>query len=159
MSGGFKFRLNVVRDIRKREQDAQRRVVAEAVRAVVGVRGRIGQFEAELEGETIAARGERGARYLDMTSVRNHYLHRGAMKRSLSEAREQLGKSQAKLDDEREKLAQATKRLNVIVRLYEKRKLRYDTWVRRREQAVWDEAALQFHGRQQETGVVKIGKA
>ena len=159
MSRGFKFRLNVVRDIRKRDQDVQRRVVAEAVRAVVGVRARVGQLEGELEGETIAARGERDARFLDMTALRNHYLHRGAVKRNLSETREQLGLSQSKLDEEREKLAQATRRLNVIVRLYEKKKLRYDTWLRRREQAVWDETALQFHGRQQETGVVKIGKS
>jgi flagellar export protein FliJ len=63
----------------------------------------------------------------------------------ITEAERELQRTADELNREREKLAEAVKQLKVIEKLREKQKLRYDSAIRRQEQAGYDEAALQMH--------------
>ena len=149
MAGGFRFRLEVVRRLRQQALDAQRRVVAGAVRSVVRAQNRIVQLTQELHGSMGEARDARQAKRLDLVSLCAHQRHRGWLHRRILESEQELGREEAELDTERERLAETMKRLKVIEKLREKQKLRYDTAIRRREQAFYDEAALQTHRQRQ----------
>ncbi len=127
MANGFRFRLEVVRRLRRQALDAQRRVVAEAVRSVARVQDRIAQLMQELGASMHNARDAQQAGRLDVVSLRAYQHHRGRLHRRSLEARQELAKKEAELNAEREKLAEAMKRLKVIEKLREKQKLRYDT--------------------------------
>ncbi len=147
MAGGFRFRLEVVQKLRQQRLDAQRRVVADAVRAVGSVEDRIGQLTQELSGSVLQSRDVQRARRLDISSLCAHQHRRGWVHRQITEAERELQRTVDELNREREKLAEDVKQLKVIEKLREKQKLRYDTAIRRQEQAGYDEAALQLHWR------------
>lgn len=149
MANGFRFRLEVVRRLRRQALDAQRRVVAGAVRSVARAQDRIAQLAQELRGSMYEARDAQQARRVDVVSLRAHQHHRGWLHRRILESEHELERKEAELNTERDKLAEAMKGLKVIEKLREKRKLRYDTAMRRREQAAYDEAALQLYRRRQ----------
>lgn len=150
--------MEVVRKLRKRAQDAQRRVVAGEVRAVGQMRGRIAGLRGELRNQLHQVRDVQMGRLVDVASLRSHHLRRGLLWKEVYAAQEELDRRQAKLDEERNALAAATKQLRVIEKLYEKRKTKYEVWVRRREQAAWDEAALHVHGRRQGMNPSDVGE-
>jgi len=145
MGGRFKFRLEVVRRIRKEAQDAQRRVVGEAIRSLQDTQGRIARLGEQLEGATQDARDVQSGRFLNMAWLRSHHLHQGYMRRHVVSAQAELNGRRTRLDEERAKLAEVTKRLKAIEKLRERRKTQHDAGLRRREQADLDEAALQTH--------------
>ena len=114
MAGKFRFRLEVVRRVRQQAQDAQRRVLADALRAVTAVEWRIAHLTREL-GETMGqARDAQRGRRLDMVSLRGHQFYRGSVHRRILESRTELARRRAELDRERAKLGEATKRLKVM---------------------------------------------
>ena len=147
MARGFRFRLEVVRRIRKQAQDAHRREVADAIRSVSAAEDQIAELDGRLRTTVNHTRDTQQARRLDMVSLQRHHLYRGWLHRRRVEAREELGRRQAELDRRREKLAEATKQLKVIEKLREKQQNRYDLLIERQEQAAYDEAALQTYGR------------
>ena len=147
MARGFRFRLEVVRRLRKQAQDAQRRVVAGAVRSVAEAQNRLTELAGELRSTVGRTRETQRARRIDVVSLQRHQLYRGWLYRRRMEAREELGRRHVELDRQRENLAEATKQLKVIEKLREKQKMRYDLRVERQERAAYDEAALQTHRR------------
>jgi flagellar FliJ protein len=150
MAGQFRFRLEVVERLRRQAQDAQRRVVADAVRAVQRVETRIEHLTRQLADTMDRARGTQGVARLDVVSLRGHQIYRGYLHRQLLQSTAELARRQRELQAERAKLAEASKRLKVIEKLRERHWNRYVTALRREEQAATDEVALQgfLRGRQ-----------
>ena len=154
---GFRFKLEVVRKLRKQAQDAQRRVVADAVRSVVGVEDRIAHLGREVQATIDERREAQGAAHIDMTRLRGHELYRGWLYHKTGEAGTELARCQVSLNEERDKLATASKELKVIEKLRERQKARYDLLIRRQEQATSDEAALQTYLRSRGGHGAKVG--
>ena len=150
MAGRFRFRLDVVERLRRQAQDARRRVVADALRAVKRVEARIDQLTRQLGDTMDRARGTQGAARIDLVSLRGHQIYRGYLHRRLLQSTAELSQRQRELQTERGKLAEASKRLKVIEKLRERHWNRYVTALRREEQAATDEVAVQgfLRGRQ-----------
>ena len=143
MAGRFRFRLDVVERLRRQARDARRRVVGDAVRAVQSVEHRIDQLARQLAETFDRTRGVQRAERLDMVSLRGHQVYRGYLHRRILQSGVELSERQRELEVERDKLAEASKRLRVIEKLHERHWRRYLTQLHREEQAVNDEAALQ----------------
>ena len=143
MARGFTFRLEVVRRIRQRLQDEQRRVVAEAARRVRAVEERIERAGEALRHEVEALRGAQVAKRLDMASLRGHRFYMSRLHREIREAEILLAAKQEKLAGERAELAEVSKRLKVIEKLKERQWQRYLQRINRAERAMEDETALQ----------------
>ncbi|MFQ5589953.1 MAG: flagellar export protein FliJ [Phycisphaerae bacterium] len=152
MPRAFRFRLEVVRTIRRQELDAQRRAVANLLRTIGRLRSGADELKQELHRSMHEARVAQLGGQLDVDALQAHLSRRGRVRRRILQADEELALKQAELDIERKKLADAHKRLKVIDKLHDTRKLKYDTTLRRWEQAECDEAALQMHSRREYTG-------
>ncbi|UCE60336.1 MAG: flagellar export protein FliJ [Phycisphaerales bacterium] len=153
---GFRFKLEVVRRLRKQAQDTQRRAVAGAIRSVVRVEDRIARLGREVQSTLDGRREAQGVAHVDMACLRGHELYRGWLSYKTREARAELARCQASVNEERDKLATATKELKVIEKLRERQKARYDTWIRRQEQSASDEAALQTYLRDRGQSSTKV---
>ncbi len=147
MAGRFRFRLETVERIRRREQDERRRGVALAIQEVQRVKERIGVLTQQLANSIDLKRGLQRAEHVDMRSLRGHQFHLGDLHRRILESGEQLTQRRSVVDQERAKLAEASKRLKVIEKLREKQWNRHVMALRREEQAAMDEAALQKYVR------------
>ena len=139
----FRFRLETVRRLREQSRDAQRRVVAEAVRAVTRIEERITQLAGELQDACGRSRDVRGAGMLDTMSLKGHQVYRSWLHRKIAESHEELADKQALLERERAKLAEVSTRLKVIENLRDRQWKRHLVEVAREERAVGDEAAQQ----------------
>lgn len=141
MARGFQFRLEVVRRVRKRAQDAQRRVVADSVRAVRKVERRIADLKGDLDRSVRRSRDARMERRVDVFSLRGHQMFQASVHRHLLEAVGEMSQRQGELDTERAKLAEVANRLKAIEKLREKRWAEYVKGLEKRERAAYDEAA------------------
>ena len=112
MARRFRFRLETVRKLRERARDAQRRVVADAVRDVNGIEKLLAQLDQQLRGTIDRARGIHEERRLDVTSLRGHQFYRGWLHRKILESTVELAARKTRLEAERDKLGEASKRLN-----------------------------------------------
>ena len=148
MAGGFKFSLEVLLRVRKQERDAQRRVVAEALRGIDTIERRIGEATEALRIEKDDTRDARGGARLDLSALRGHQFYVSRLHRWIGEGRMDLASQQTLLEKEREKLAEVSKRLKAIEKLREKHLQRHMLLERRRERATEDELAAQRYIRQ-----------
>ena len=149
MARGFQFRLEVVRRVRGQAQDAQRRVVADAVRTVQVVEKRIEKLNQDLHRSICRSRDDRMNLRVDVFSLRGHQMFQSSVHRHLIEASRQLTERQAVLNAERVGLAGASKRLKAIEKLREKQWNRYTKAIQKREQAAYDETSTILHARSQ----------
>lgn len=154
MAQGFRFRLEVIRQIRRREREAQRRVVADAVRVVTEVKDRIEQLSDQLRRSIDGMRDSRRDQGLDVSTIRSQQVHRGQLQQRIMASYTELAAKQESLDKDRRQLAEATKRLKVIEKLRDKKWARYTERIRAAEQSAVDEAAMEVHRRRQ--GVVAL---
>lgn len=145
MATRFRFRLEVIRRLREQAQDAQRRVVADAARAVSRIDGRIARMRQELEDTARRSRDIQQTRQLDLTSLRGDQFYRGWLHHRIIESGEERRHRQAELDRERAKLVEVSKRLKVIERLREKQWRCHQAAAGREEQGGYDEIALQAY--------------
>ena len=143
MARRFKFRLETVRKIRGRERDAQRLVVAEKARDAETARSRIAGLSNEVTDEVQQARDARPGGRLELGRVRMHLLHRAWLQEAIETARAEFGEREAVLRAERSKLAEASKRFEVIEKLRHRQWCRHRLEVGREEQTAADEAAQQ----------------
>ncbi len=141
MAGRFRFRLEAVRRVRKQTQDTQRRVVADAARAVQEVGKRMGRLTEELDLTMDRSRDARQPNDLDISALRNHQVYRGCLHRRLMESATEIVKRRATLDVERSKLAETTKRLKAIEKLRERKLASHVKALHREELAGQDETA------------------
>ncbi len=143
MACRFRFRLETVRRLREQARDAQRRVVADAVRAVTRIEDRIARLARETQDACGRSRNARDFRFLDVVSLCGHQLYQNWLHRKTAESHQELAEKQAVLERERTKLAEASTRLKVIENLRERQWKRHLVEVAREEQAASDEAAQQ----------------
>lgn len=152
MAKRFRFRLEVVRKLRKRREDECRRVVAERFRRIGEVRGRIDRMNGQLHEERFAVQGLVGAtdgpesrpKMVDVTELRRHQVYVHHLRRRLAETNRELAEQQAELAREQGLLAEASKELKVIDKLEERQRARYELDLRRTELAEADEVGAQF---------------
>ena len=161
MAKRFRFRLEVVRRLRKQKEDECRRVVAERLRQVSGVRGRIGMQTEHLHQEHSAMRrgasaGDAAACRLDMNELRRRHAYVNYLHRSINEAKGELVRQQVEFEREQARLAEASKELKVIDKLEERQRARHELGVRRAESAEADEVAAQFARRGAAGACVKV---
>ncbi len=142
MARKFQFRLEVVRKLREKARDEQRRVVAAEVRAVRDIEERIAQLTSQLRETVELTRDGQSTPRLDVAQLRGHHVHRHWLHHRVMESDMDLSQHRRKLDEERNKLGEATARLKAIEKLREKRWARHLVQVRREEQAQTDEAAV-----------------
>ena len=143
MAGRFRFRLEVVRRIRRQAQDAQRRVVAESIRAAAAAEERINRLTQDLRHTIDLTREAQGAKALDLVPLRGHQFYSGWLQRQILESDRELAGRRAEVDRERARLAEATKKLKVVEKLREKQWARHMKEVHREEQAAFDEVGAQ----------------
>ncbi|MEK7710751.1 MAG: flagellar FliJ family protein [Planctomycetota bacterium] len=141
MAKRFQFRLEVVRKLRERAHDEQRRVVAGAIGAVAGAERRIERLSDQLRETVEVTRGERLTERLDVAALRGQQFYRSWLHGRLLDSDAALAKKKVELDLERAKLGEASAQLKAIEKLRERRWKRYLVQVRREEQAVNDEVA------------------
>lgn len=143
MAKRFRFKLEAVKRIRVQSRDAQRRAVADAVREVHLKEEAIRDYEGQLRDTVTKTAVAQEAQRLDMTLIRGHQFYRTRMQQRIVRAELDLADSQAELRGQQAKLGEATKRLRVIEKLYDKQWQRYTLQVGREEQAELDEVAAQ----------------
>jgi len=149
MARRFRFRLETVRRLRKQALDAQRRVVADAVQALVRVEERIAVLTRRWHGVVDQSRDAMRIQRLDLVSLSGHQVYRGWLDQEIGKSKESLGRKRAELDAERARLAETSKELKVIDKLRERQWERFSVKIAREEQVANDEAALQMYLRRQ----------
>jgi len=148
MARRFRFRLEAVRKLRERERDTQRRTVGEAARQVRQAEERIALLTEQLQGTMDQSREARRRGLLDMGSMCGQQFYRGWLQQCILASDAELSAGKSRLDAERARLGEASKRLKVIENLRLRQWTRYRAEVSREEQGVADEAALQMYMRE-----------
>lgn len=142
MAGRFRFRLEIVLQLRERAEQAQQQVLAEAQRTAGDVRRRYEAFADAIGESRETERGMRQSRVLDLETVRQLQWHQGWLKSELRSAEARLRAQSAKVEEERAKLAEAAMQRRVIEKLREKRLEQHRLILKREEQKRMDEIAL-----------------
>lgn len=143
MAGPFRFRLETVLRVRTQQRDAQRRVLAKALRNVRTVQRRIDEASQAMRLEVDRTRETRGVARLDVAALRGQQLYMARLHRQILEGRLALAEKRKIVEQERERLAEASKRLKAIEKLRERHWRRYQLQERRMERAREDEIAVQ----------------
>ena len=143
MPRGFTFRLEALLRVRRQARDAQQRVVAEVVRRVKQQEAQIRRTNEVLRTEVEALRTSQHRDHLDLAELQGHRSYMGRLHRELREAAERLSEAESVLDQERAKLAEASKQHKVIEKLKEKQYARYRAHIDRMERMLEDESGLQ----------------
>lgn len=155
MARRFRFRLDTVERVRRSLRDAQQRVVAEAARAVAAARSRETSWTNDLQGSFAGSRMVQCAARIDMSCLLTHQLHRGWLRRTIESAGAEVLEKLHKFEEERIKLADASKHLKVIEKLRERQWQRHVQEIKREEQATNDEAAVHMFLRGARTSAVE----
>lgn len=162
MARKFQFRLATVERLRRESRDVQRRVVAEHARGVSQLEAELAVVADEMvnnESQLRAALVQRaGEMRLDVDALRRQQTHRVYLRGDLASRVDALAQRRRTLQAERNRLAEATKHLKVIEKLRARRWQNHLAELRREEQALTDEAALNLsryglrRGRTQDDG-------
>jgi flagellar FliJ protein len=142
MAKRFEFSLETVLRLRRQDNDAQRRVMAEALRGLRQAEIRVKRVEQEISDQTAAVRGEQGVGTIDVAAVRGHQFYMTRLHAALRTSQMNVTAARAVVDAERGKLAETSKRLKVIEKLRERRYQRYTQEAARRDRIDEDEVAL-----------------
>jgi flagellar FliJ protein len=139
MAKRFVFKLETVLRLRQQREDRQKRVVAERLRQIGQMRGRIAALERQIREQVAGLRADALHTTLDVVGLaRNrHYLSR--LQRHRLEAQSQLGMLEKRLAQERAVLAHAAKERKVIEKLKERQYARYQKDLARQERIEADD--------------------
>jgi flagellar export protein FliJ len=143
MAAAFRFRLEVVRELRKRARDAQQRVVARAGSETARAHQRVEQLADQISDTKQHEVLARSAPRMDIRAVSSLAIHRAWLGRQSELATAEHRERLRILDAEREKLAEAGRRLKAIEKLRERRWNAYVRALKKAEQAQLDETAIQ----------------
>ena len=157
MAKVFRFRLEVVERVRAQSVDKQRRVVADAVRALTTAEQRVANVTDELRDLALQTRDAKQAVVLDVGSLRGQQFYRGWLADQAIKAEAEAGERRQGLALERNRLAEASKRLKVIERLRERQWERFRVEQNRREQVDLDEVAIQVFRHASSHDAVGVG--
>ena len=141
MAKKFQFRLDVVRDMRKRARDEAARMVAGKVTEVAAVQRRVEAFSRQLRDVVETGRTDREEKRLEIAALKTQQYYGKWLHDRITESSATLVYTEAELSEERGKLTQATAKLKAIEKLRERRWQRHTLLVRREEQGITDEVA------------------
>jgi hypothetical protein len=147
--------LDAVERLRRSARDAQQRVVAEATRAVAAARSRETSWINDLQGSFSGSRMVQSAARIDMSCLLTYQLHRGWLRGTVESAGAEVLEKLHKFEEERTKLAEASKHLKVIEKLRERQWQRHVQEIKREEQVANDEAAVHMFLRDARATMVK----
>lgn len=143
MAKRFRFKLEAVYQLRRRERDAQRRKVAEAVRALIAAERRVESLTDSLRATVSAGRNMQSSVSLDVGFLRSQRFHQSWLHGAILESNAEVTRHEKELDAQREALGRANARCKSIEKLKERRWRRYCREVKREENALFDEIAVQ----------------
>ncbi|MEK6675108.1 MAG: flagellar FliJ family protein [Planctomycetota bacterium] len=143
MAKRFVFSLEIVRKLRDQSRRVQQRTLAEAQRDVNDVQARLADNERQVSVSMEEERTASSQPGLDVSAVRRQLLHRGWLKRKETELMKEWNDRRLIVIREREKLAEAIKRLKVIEKLRERRWAQHVEQEHRVERKAADETASQ----------------
>jgi flagellar export protein FliJ len=141
MAGKFQFRLEVVRDIRKRVRDEIARTVGAKASEATATRKRVDEIRQEIATTAADSRAHRQMRNLSLSELRIQQYYGKWLSDRSSAAAKDMQRVEKELRAERERLAQATARFKAIEKLRERKWDRHIQTLRREEQATMDEIA------------------
>jgi flagellar export protein FliJ len=141
MAKKFQFRLDVVRDMRKRSRDDAARVVAERLTQVAAVQQRVEDFSKQLRDTLKIGCLERAEKSIEVAVLKTQQYYGKWLHDRITDASSTLRLAAENLSQERTKLAQAAANLKAIEKLRERKWRKHLLLVRRDEQAMTDEVA------------------
>ena len=141
MAKRFEFRLEAVRQLRKRARDRAARSVALQQAVVNAVAARTDEFADRLEAEQASGRSHRETVRLDMPELRSRQYHSKWLEDQIAEASNELRSATAELALERDKLGRSLAALKGIEKLRERCWTTHLRELQREEQAETDEIA------------------
>jgi flagellar export protein FliJ len=148
MAKRFEFRLQTVLRIRKQDEDACKRVVADRLRRINAVHSEVVALQGQIAGEVNAFRQTHAVGRLDMRQVMQHrhwliHLHQGVLM-----AHSRLAELQRQLEQDRIALTEARRRVRVLEKLKERQYERYRHELNRLEARENDEIGNTLYLRQ-----------
>lgn len=141
MAKKFQFRLDAVRDMRKRARDEAARRVAVKLTEVAAVQRRVEDFSRQLRDLVDTGRADREGKSIEIAALRMQQYYGKWLHDRIMETSTALLQRESELSEERGNLTQATAKLKAIEKLREKRWQKHVLLVRREEQATTDEVA------------------
>lgn len=155
MSKKFQFRLDVVRDMRRRARDEAARLVAAKLVEAAAVQRRVEEFSRQMRDTVEMGRSDRAGGSIEIAALKLQQYYGKWLHDRIVEASSKLRQVEAELTDERMKLSLATAKLKAIEKLRERRWQRHLQLVRREEQAITDEVGgrMAYSGMRVEEGV------
>lgn len=141
MAKRFSFRLDAVRDMRKRKRDEAARKMAAKAAEVTATQQRVESLSKQLRDAVAVGRVDRTEARVEVAALKVQEYHGRWLHGQILGSMQSLARVEREYEEERVGLAQATAKLKAIEKLRERRWRRYVQEVRREEQAIMDEVA------------------
>lgn len=166
MAKRFVFKLQALLSTRKRARDAQRRVLADAMRAARRIEQRIEAAARMLQQRHDHARVDQSPRslesagqagmQLDVQAIRRHHLHMQHLHQRIADGHVALRAQEKQVEQERQALAELSMQLKIIEKLREKRYRQWLEETRRQQRREEDEMAIQRFARRQHEEALRL---
>lgn len=144
----FRFRLDSVLRVREAEETKKKREFGAVLRQVKNAEARLKEILDEIEANDrlVEDRGRGTAKAADLKSLSDYSR---ALERRKEAQKKVIERTEEALCIKREELVEATRRKKTIERLRERALIEYEQAVRKEEQALIDETAVQKFARRQ----------
>ncbi len=139
MAKRFKYRLETVLKLRKRDEDACKRVVADRLRRIQAVQFEIAGLQGQIRSEIVAFRQKHAVGTLDMGRVQQHRHWLIHLNHGVWRGQAHLAELEKQLSDDRKALAEARKRARIMEKLKERQLERHKRELDRAEAIENDE--------------------
>ncbi|MCG3137972.1 MAG: hypothetical protein HJJLKODD_01828 [Phycisphaerae bacterium] len=147
MAKRFRFRLEPVLRVRRMKEETQQRQLATQVRELVRRESRATLLQQQIVGEVEQFHGGTLVGVLDVQLIARRRYWINHLQRQLMDERHLIGQQQQVVERERQKLAEAAREVQVLEKLEEKARQRYQQQLDRAEQADADEMAVMTYAR------------
>lgn len=135
----FEFRLDVVRDLRRRARDLQINALSRSIAHASAAANAISRFAKQLDDAAEYERDGKHGAALDMAALRSNAYFATWLTQKIEQSRARLSECEILVSEERGKLAKATAQWKAIERLREKRWKMHVAKTKRVEQSATDE--------------------
>jgi flagellar FliJ protein len=139
----FRFKLEIVRRMRRREEERQQRVVAEALTEARRQRRELDALHEELQRQCRDKGGVQDAGDLDVAGLIRIQRYLGGLRQAIQDAGRRLAETGQRLGKEQARLAELTARRKVLDKLRDRRLAEHRRSVLREEQLETDEVGGQ----------------
>ena len=141
MAKRFSFRLEAVRDMRKRARDDAARTMATRAAEVTAIQQRVECLSGQLKDAVTVGRIDRTEARIEVADLKVQEYHGRWLHGQILGSMQSLAKAERECEEQRVRLSQASARLKAIEKLRGKQWRRHVQEVHREEQAMTDEVA------------------